>query len=670
MFPSSPVNTTNTSTPYLGQIVAVAENLPSPNGWALCDGQLLQINQNQALFAILGTTYGGDGIHTFALPNLEGRTVLGAGNGNLVGTVDPSNTTSLVGANIPAVTVSVATFLANETSLGQAPAGFSIADKAQAIHDNLDALAAFSANMIGITVTDANPVVVNNATFVADKAALDKIVGGFSLLDDASALNGDLAGLEADVAHINSLSTLTGSITANILQFGADAALLDKTVGGFVIADLASNVSGQFDALNADPHVASISLTDSGIPALTLTASQAANDTSALSKISNPIFEIVTASTAVYYVKSGSGYSILASGSTVNASAGTGFSIGGNGLTGASNLVVGSNVSVTLLSGSRTDVDGSGNAISSAGGSVYGVGGWNNTVTAGPGDTVWIGGDNVGADLVVGSGAVVMLLSNSLTNIDGSRNAITSFGGSAYGVGGASNTVNAGANDSIWIGGASDLIVGSGDAITLLASSVANNVNGSNDVITSIGGSSYGVGGSNNTITAGAGDSIWLAGTGNFIAGSSDTITLLANSVTNDIHGSNDVVTSMGGSSFGVRGSSNTITAGSGDSIWIGGDHNVINASTGDTIYDLAAATDIKVSGAVGAMTVNNFGADPSGFVDLLNGVGGFANAAAAVAALTSDTHGGSLLSLGANGSIDFAGVAANQLSAANFQIG
>ena len=53
----------------------------APRGWALCEGQLLAISQNQTLFAILGTTYGGDGRTTFGLPDLRGRIPMGAGNG-------------------------------------------------------------------------------------------------------------------------------------------------------------------------------------------------------------------------------------------------------------------------------------------------------------------------------------------------------------------------------------------------------------------------------------------------------------------------------------------------------------------------------------------------------------------------------------------------------------
>lgn len=63
------------SDPFLGELKLMSFAFP-PKGWALCHGQLLPINQNQALFALLGTTYGGDGRVNFALPDLRGRTPL------------------------------------------------------------------------------------------------------------------------------------------------------------------------------------------------------------------------------------------------------------------------------------------------------------------------------------------------------------------------------------------------------------------------------------------------------------------------------------------------------------------------------------------------------------------------------------------------------------------
>jgi microcystin-dependent protein len=66
--------------PFVGEIRLMAINFP-PRGWAFCLGQLMPINQNTALFSLLGTTYGGDGRTTFALPDLRGRSALGIGQG-------------------------------------------------------------------------------------------------------------------------------------------------------------------------------------------------------------------------------------------------------------------------------------------------------------------------------------------------------------------------------------------------------------------------------------------------------------------------------------------------------------------------------------------------------------------------------------------------------------
>ena len=74
------------SEPFLSEIKIMSFGF-APKGWALCDGQLLPINQNQALFSLLGTTYGGDGRINFGLPNLQGRAPMhmgSSGGGNHV----------------------------------------------------------------------------------------------------------------------------------------------------------------------------------------------------------------------------------------------------------------------------------------------------------------------------------------------------------------------------------------------------------------------------------------------------------------------------------------------------------------------------------------------------------------------------------------------------------
>ncbi|MFT4532722.1 MAG: microcystin-dependent protein [Saprospiraceae bacterium] len=97
--------------PFLGQILLFAGNF-APRGWALCEGQLLPINQYQALFSILGTTYGGDGRTSFGLPDLRGRAPISQGNGaglpsyNL-GQKGGNATTTLTTANLPVTQVSI-----------------------------------------------------------------------------------------------------------------------------------------------------------------------------------------------------------------------------------------------------------------------------------------------------------------------------------------------------------------------------------------------------------------------------------------------------------------------------------------------------------------------------------------------------------------------------------
>jgi microcystin-dependent protein len=101
----------NGSESYVGEICIYAFNFP-PRNWALCDGSIQSISQNQALFSLLGTTYGGDGQSTFALPDLRGRSPIGQGQGTnlstrVMGQSGGSETTTLLQANIPAHTHTV-----------------------------------------------------------------------------------------------------------------------------------------------------------------------------------------------------------------------------------------------------------------------------------------------------------------------------------------------------------------------------------------------------------------------------------------------------------------------------------------------------------------------------------------------------------------------------------
>ncbi len=96
------------STPYIGEIRMVGFNF-APVGWAFCDGQLMDIAQNDTLFNLIGTTYGGDGQTTFALPNLAGRVPIHQGQGPglsnyVIGQMAGSETVTLATNQIPAHT--------------------------------------------------------------------------------------------------------------------------------------------------------------------------------------------------------------------------------------------------------------------------------------------------------------------------------------------------------------------------------------------------------------------------------------------------------------------------------------------------------------------------------------------------------------------------------------
>jgi microcystin-dependent protein len=91
------------SEPFLSEIKLISFNFP-PKGWAFCNGQLLPINQNQALFSLLGTTYGGNGQTTFALPDFRGRMPIHMGNGHTLGERSGAESHTVTQSQMPAHT--------------------------------------------------------------------------------------------------------------------------------------------------------------------------------------------------------------------------------------------------------------------------------------------------------------------------------------------------------------------------------------------------------------------------------------------------------------------------------------------------------------------------------------------------------------------------------------
>jgi microcystin-dependent protein len=102
--------------PFLSEIRIFSFNFP-PKGWAFCNGQFLPINQNQALFSLLGTTYGGNGQTTFALPNLQGRASIHGGNGHTLGEAAGSSAVTITQQTMP----QHLHFLMGTTTTGNSP---------------------------------------------------------------------------------------------------------------------------------------------------------------------------------------------------------------------------------------------------------------------------------------------------------------------------------------------------------------------------------------------------------------------------------------------------------------------------------------------------------------------------------------------------------------------
>jgi microcystin-dependent protein len=102
--------------PFLSEIRIFSFNYP-PKGWAFCNGQFMPINQNQALFSLLGTTYGGNGQTTFALPNLQGRVPIHEGDGHTLGEAAGTSAVTITQQTMP----QHVHFLNGTTNLGNTP---------------------------------------------------------------------------------------------------------------------------------------------------------------------------------------------------------------------------------------------------------------------------------------------------------------------------------------------------------------------------------------------------------------------------------------------------------------------------------------------------------------------------------------------------------------------
>lgn len=134
--------------PFLSEIRIMSFSF-APRGWALCNGQLLPINQNQALFALLGTTFGGNGQTNFALPDLQGRTPIHVGSGHTLGERGGEQAHTLSLAEFPAHSHALQASSANGGTPIPTNAVLAAANNAYAPAANLVALQAGAVTNVG-----------------------------------------------------------------------------------------------------------------------------------------------------------------------------------------------------------------------------------------------------------------------------------------------------------------------------------------------------------------------------------------------------------------------------------------------------------------------------------------------------------------------------------------
>jgi hypothetical protein len=156
------------------------------------------------------------------------------------------------------------------------------------------------------------------ASFQTSQSALNQVAGGFSIVDSLANVQANLAALQADAGHINAVTLTGGTISVNAATFAADRAILDKIVGGFAVADTGANVLTRISALQQDAaNVTSVTLSNatSAAPAvLMMSASNAAADAAILAKIVSPYVLDAMSSSMTTVTGHGSGLTIAING--------------------------------------------------------------------------------------------------------------------------------------------------------------------------------------------------------------------------------------------------------------------------------------------------------------------------------------------------------------------
>jgi hypothetical protein len=278
-----------------------------------------------------------------------------------------------------------------------------------------------------------------------------------------------------------------------------------------------------------------------------------------------------------------------------------------------------------------------------------------------------------------GFGDISLGNGNPTVNLSGSHNVVTAGNGGIKVSGGQDANVIAAGN-----GNSTVSLTGNGNSVSL--------GNGNESITVAGGGSTVKLGNGNSTISLGGGGNAITAGNGNdsiAVAGGGNTVKIgNGNSTISLGGGGNTITTGNGNDSITVAGSGSTVKLGNGADTVHGGTGDTINiagnttltlygtnemvfiGNGNSTVNDFSTGLNLKIGPAAGNDVLSQFASDPGGVVDLIGGIGGFTTPQQVVAALKSDGHGGTSLSFGGAGSVDFVHTAAAQLTASHFAIG
>ena len=344
----------------------------------------------------------------------------------------------------------------------------------------------------------------------------------------------------------------------------------------------------------------------------------------------------------------------------------------------------------TVITGPAT---GGGTIQGTTGADIINAQGYGNTINSNGGnDTINAGLGNTTVNTGTGNDIVNLAGYNNIVSGGDGANTITgSAGNLSVNLGNGNNTVTAGGyNNTITLGNGIDVVNGgAGNATITLGSG--------KDTVT-IGGYNNSVvaGNGNDVVTGGLGNGMIRLGNGNDAVNTSgysnqitvgsgvNTITVLNGGLSTIIAGAGTDVISLSGYNniVTLNGSNARVSGGLGnDLVTVNGgndqltfagwnDHAILNGIGIYNITDNGGALRMDIGSSTQTDTFSNLGADASWMIDLLNGAGNYGSVAAVMTALRSDGHGGTLIALGATGSIDLVGVATNQIHASNFRIG